>query len=302
MVLVIMNVIHCEIGGDMSRATTAEPIVSDAYKLYIGDVGSFPVLTRHQEQALIARVRDGDKEAYERFITCNLKLVIDIAKHYTGRGLDLEDLIQEGNIGLLRAVEKFDHTRGFKFSTYAHWWIQQAITRALMSADLIQKPIHIVEDIYRLTRIKAQLNNELDHEPSIEELAEAMGMDIEEIRELQQWSHQPWSLDLPLDGLHSPSSLHEAPMTLADTLVDEEATEAYTSIEAQCFSQPIADALECLTPGERKALILSFGLSGETQTLRETGKEMHISRERVRQLKVQAIKKLRRPLETVVTR
>ena len=270
--------------GDIS-STTQDPV-----KMYLKDIGKVPLLSAEEEIELAKRMEAGDEMAKKKLAESNLRLVVSIAKRYVGRGMLFLDLIQEGNMGLIKAVEKFDYTKGFKFSTYATWWIRQAITRAIADqARTIRIPVHMVETINKLTRIQRQLIQELGREPSAEEIAEKMdGMTPEKVREIQKISLEPVSLETPIG--------EEDDSHLGDFIEDEGAMSPDDYAANELLKDELNDVLLELTDREEKVLRLRFGLDdGRTHTLEEVGKEFNVTRERIRQIEAKALRKLKHP-------
>ena len=264
--------------------------INDPVKMYLKEIGRVELLTHEQEIDLAKRILEGDEEAKKELAAANLRLVVSIAKRYVGRGMLFLDLIQEGNMGLIKAVEKFDYTKGFKFSTYATWWIRQAITRAIADqARTIRIPVHMVETINKLTRIQRQLVQELGREPSAEEIAEKMdGMTPEKVREIQKISLEPVSLETPIG--------EEDDSHLGDFIEDEGAMSPDDYAANELLKDELNDVLLELTDREEKVLRLRFGLDdGRTRTLEEVGKEFNVTRERIRQIEAKALRKLKHP-------
>ena len=264
--------------------------INDPVKMYLKEIGTVELLTHDEEIELAKRILEGDEEAKKRLAAANLRLVVSIAKRYVGRGMLFLDLIQEGNMGLIKAVEKFDYTKGFKFSTYATWWIRQAITRAIADqARTIRIPVHMVETINKLTRIKRQLIQELGREPSAEEIAEKMdGMTPEKVREIQKISLEPVSLETPIG--------EEDDSHLGDFIEDEGAMSPDDYAANELLKDELNEVLLELTDREEKVLRLRFGLDdGRTRTLEEVGKEFNVTRERIRQIEAKALRKLKHP-------
>ena len=264
--------------------------INDAVKMYLKEIGHVPLLKADEELDIAKRIEDGDEEAKNILISSNLRLVVSIAKKYVGRGMLFLDLIQEGNMGLVKAVEKFDYTKGFKFSTYATWWIRQAITRAIADqARTIRIPVHMVETINKLTRIQRQLVQELGRDPSAEEIAAKMeGITPETVREIQKIALEPVSLETPIG--------EEDDSHLGDFIEDKDAMSPDQYANDQLLKDEINMVLEGLTEREEKVLRLRFGLyDGKTRTLEEVGKEFNVTRERIRQIEAKALRKLKHP-------
>jgi RNA polymerase primary sigma factor len=263
--------------------------IDDPVRMYLKEIGKVPLLTQAQEVALAQRMEKGDEEAKRRLIEANLRLVVSIAKKYVGRGMLFLDLIQEGNLGLIRAVEKFDWRKGYKFSTYATWWIRQAITRALADqARTIRIPVHMVETINKLVRISRQLLQDLGREPAPEEIAEAMGLPVERVREINKIAQEPISLETPIG--------EEEDSHLGDFIEDHEALAPAEAASATMLREQLNDVLDTLTTRERKVLKLRFGLDdNHPRTLEEVGREFGVTRERIRQIEAKALRKLRHP-------
>jgi len=268
--------------------TLGEGQITDPVRMYLKEIGRIPLLTAPEEMDLAQRVEKGEAKAKERLINSNLRLVVSIAKKYVGRGLTLLDLIEEGNIGLMRAVEKFDWRKGFKFSTYATWWIRQAITRAIADqARTIRIPVHMVETINRFIRTSRKLMQELGREPSPEEVAKEMGIEPEKVREIIKVSQEPTSLEAPVG--------EEKDSTLGDFIPDEE-IRPEDQASAELLKAHLAEVLDTLNDREKKVLKLRFGLEdGRQRTLEEVGKEFGVTRERIRQIEAKALRKLRHP-------
>ncbi len=263
--------------------------IDDPVRMYLKEIGKVALLTQPQEVSLAQRMEKGDEEAKRRLIEANLRLVVSIAKKYVGRGMLFLDLIQEGNLGLIRAVEKFDWRKGYKFSTYATWWIRQAITRALADqARTIRIPVHMVETINKLVRISRQLLQELGREPAPEEIAAAMGLPVERVREINKIAQEPISLETPIG--------EEEDSHLGDFIEDHEALAPAEAASFTMLKEQLEVVLETLTPRERKVLRLRFGLDdGRPRTLEEVGREFGVTRERIRQIEAKALRKLRHP-------
>ena len=274
---------------DLDRLAQFDPtVVTDPVRLYLRDIARVPLLTAEQEVDLAKRVEHGDMDALQRFVRANLRLVVSIAKRYLGRGLSLLDLVQEGNLGLMRAVEKYDWRRGYRFSTYATWWIRQAISRAISDQGrTIRLPVHMADSITRYRRALAQLTQELGRPPRPEELAEALSVQPEKVEQIIQAAQRTISLDSPLSG--------EDETNLGDIIADEVTRSPQQVAEEVLLQRDVAEVLECLNPRQRLVLQLRFGLgNGTPHTLAEVGSQLNISRERVRQLENEALRKLRR--------
>ena len=261
----------------------------DPVRMYLQEIGKVPLLTPDEEQELARRMADGDEEAKRRMAEANLRLVVSIAKRYVGRGMLFLDLIQEGNLGLIKAVDKFDYTKGYKFSTYATWWIRQAITRAIADqARTIRIPVHMVETINKVIRVSRQLLQELGHDPSAEEIAEEMGMPVDKVRDILKIAQEPVSLETPIG--------EEEDSHLGDFIPDEDASEPSEAASFSLLREQLMTVLDTLTPREKKVLELRFGIvDGRTRTLEEVGKEFNVTRERIRQIEAKALRKLRHP-------
>ena len=266
-----------------------DSFADDSVRLYLREIGKIPLLSPEEEAELAQRVVKGDKKAKDKMVEANMRLVVSIAKRYSGRGLDLLDLIQEGNTGLLRAVEKFDPEKGFKFSTYATWWIRQAITRAIADqARTIRIPVHMVETIHKVSRISRQLLQEYGHEASAEEIAEVMGVTPDKVREIMKIAQDPVSLETPIG--------EEEDSHLGDFIPDEDSPAPAEAASYTLLREQLAEVLHTLNPREEQVLKLRFGLDdGRTRTLEEVGHEFNITRERIRQIEAKALRKLRHP-------
>jgi RNA polymerase primary sigma factor len=264
-------------------------ISDDPVHLYLKEIGNYPLLTIEEEVELAKRIQEGDETAKQLLAESNLRLVVSIAKRYIGRGLSFLDLIQEGNMGLIKAVEKFDYSKGFKFSTYATWWIRQSITRSIADQSrTIRIPVHMSEIINKTYRLSRNLLQELGREPTEQELADAMNMSIEKVREVLKISSDPISLDIPI-GEEEDSHLGD--FIQDDNILGPEDSASYTMLREQLLT-----LLDTLTEREQRVLILRFGLSdGRTRTLEEVGKEFNVTRERIRQIEAKALRKLRHP-------
>lgn len=263
--------------------------IDDPVRMYLKEIGKVQLLSADDEVDLAVRMGEGDEEAKRRLAEANLRLVVSIAKRYVGRGMLFLDLIQEGNLGLIKAVEKFDHTRGYKFSTYATWWIRQAITRAIADqARTIRIPVHMVETINKLIRVSRQLLQDLGREPTPEEVAVEMNLPVEKVREIMKISQEPVSLETPIG--------EEEDSHLGDFIPDDDAPAPSEAAAFTLLKEQLMTVLETLTPREEKVLRLRFGLDdGRARTLEEVGKEFNVTRERIRQIEAKALRKLRHP-------
>ncbi len=261
----------------------------DPVRMYLKEIGKVNLLTQEEEIKLAVRMSQGDEEAKRRMAEANLRLVVSIAKRYVGRGMLFLDLIQEGNLGLIKAVEKFDYTKGYKFSTYATWWIRQAITRAIADqARTIRIPVHMVETINKVIRVSRQLLQELGHDPSAEEIAAEMNIPVEKVRDILKIAQEPVSLETPIG--------EEEDSHLGDFIPDEDASEPSEAASFSLLKEQLMSVLATLTPREEKVLRLRFGIEdGRTRTLEEVGKEFNVTRERIRQIEAKALRKLRHP-------
>ena len=264
-------------------------IIDDPVKVYLKEIGRVPLLTSEEEKELAIRIMDGDAKAKKRLSEANLRLVVSIAKRYVGRGMQFLDLIQEGNLGLIKAVEKFDYTKGFKFSTYATWWIRQAITRAIADqARTIRIPVHMVETINKVKKVSSQLLHKNGHEPVAEEIAKELDMPVDKVREIMRVAQEPVSLETPIG--------EEEDSHLGDFIPDDEAPAPADAASHTLLKEQLAEGLGSLTPREEKVLRLRFGLEdGRPRTLEEVGKEFDVTRERIRQIEAKALRKLRHP-------
>ncbi len=263
--------------------------IDDPVKVYLKEIGRVPLLTSEEEVDLAIRISNGDVAAKQRLSEANLRLVVSIAKRYLGRGMQFLDLIQEGNLGLIKAVEKFDYTKGFKFSTYATWWIRQAITRAIADqARTIRIPVHMVETINKVKKVQSQLLHQNGHEPSPDEIAEEIDMPVDKVREIMRVAQEPVSLETPIG--------EEEDSHLGDFIPDNDAPAPADAASHTMLREQLADVLSTLTPREAKVLKLRFGLEdGRSRTLEEVGKEFNVTRERIRQIEAKALRKLRHP-------
>ena len=275
---------------DLENALNTDGIaIDDPVKVYLKEIGRVPLLTPEEEINLALRINDGDEAAKKRLSEANLRLVVSIAKRYLGRGMQFLDLIQEGNLGLIKAVEKFDYTKGFKFSTYATWWIRQAITRAIADqARTIWIPVHMVETINKVKKVSSQLLHTNGHEPSADEISEELDMPVDKVREIMRVAQEPVSLETPIG--------EEEDSHLGDFIPDDEAPAPQDAASHTLLKEQLADVLDTLTPREEKVLRLRFGLEdGRSRTLEEVGKEFNVTRERIRQIEAKALRKLRHP-------
>ena len=281
---------------DAAEGDTAEPVavaegiaIDDPVKVYLKEIGRVPLLSPEEEIDLAMRIIDGDEYAKKRLSEANLRLVVSIAKRYVGRGMQFLDLIQEGNLGLIKAVEKFDYTKGFKFSTYATWWIRQAITRAIADqARTIRIPVHMVETINKVKKVSSQLLHKNGHEPVAEEIANELDMPVDKVREIMRVAQEPVSLETPIG--------EEDDSHLGDFIPDDEAPAPADAASHTLLKEQLGEVLSTLTTREEKVLRLRFGLEdGRPRTLEEVGKEFDVTRERIRQIEAKALRKLRHP-------
>jgi len=263
--------------------------IDDPVKVYLKEIGRVPLLTPEEEVELAERMAEGDPYARKRLSEANLRLVVSIAKRYVGRGMQFLDLIQEGNLGLIKAVEKFDHTKGFKFSTYATWWIRQAITRAIADqARTIRIPVHMVETINKVKKVSSQLLHKNGHDATAEEIAAELDMPLDKVREIMRVAQEPVSLETPIG--------EEEDSHLGDFIPDDDAPAPADAASHTLLREELEDVLSTLTPREKKVLELRFGLvDGRNRTLEEVGKEFNVTRERIRQIEAKALRKLRHP-------
>lgn len=276
--------------GRLEHELSAEGVaLDDPVKAYLKEIGRVPLLSAEEERALARAAKAGNMEARQKLSEANLRLVVSVAKRYAGRGLPFLDLIQEGNLGLMKAAEKFEPDKGFKFSTYATWWIRQAITRAIADqARTIRIPVHMVETINKVKKVSSQLLHENGHEPSAEEIAERLDMPVDKVREIMRVAQEPVSLETPIG--------EEEDSHLGDFIPDEEAPVPAEAASQTLLKEQLADVLKTLTPREEKVLRLRFGLEdGRPRTLEEVGKEFNVTRERIRQIEAKALRKLRHP-------
>ena len=275
---------------DFESSLSSEGIaIDDPVKIYLKEIGRVPLLTAEEEIELATRMAHGDKYARKRLSEANLRLVVSIAKRYVGRGMQFLDLIQEGNLGLIKAVEKFDYTKGYKFSTYATWWIRQAITRSIADqARTIRIPVHMVETITKVKKVSSQLLHENGHEPTPQEIADRLGITVDRVREILRISQDPVSLETPIG--------EEEDSHLGDFIPDEDAPAPAEAASRTLLKEQLSEILGTLTPREEKVLRLRFGLEdGRPRTLEEVGKEFDVTRERIRQIEAKALRKLRHP-------
>jgi RNA polymerase primary sigma factor len=263
--------------------------IDDPVRMYLKEIGKVPLLSPDEEISLAQRIEEGDQIAKKKLAEANLRLVVSIAKRYVGRGMQFLDLIQEGNLGLIKAVEKFDYRKGYKFSTYATWWIRQAITRAIADqARTIRIPVHMVETINKLIRVSRQLLQELGREPQAEEIAKIMEMPVDKVREIMKIAQEPVSLETPIG--------EEEDSHLGDFIPDDDAPAPAEAAAFTMLKEQLINVLDTLTPREEKVLRLRFGLDdGRARTLEEVGKEFNVTRERIRQIEAKALRKLRHP-------
>ncbi len=274
---------------NMQRILEQEGLVDDPVRLYLKEIGRVPLLTSDREHELAELMAEGDVEAKKALVEANLRLVVSIAKRYVGRGMFFLDLIQEGNLGLMKAVDKFDYTKGYKFSTYATWWIRQAITRAIADqARTIRIPVHMVETIHKVSRYSRQLLQEYGREATAEEIGEKMGMSADKVREIMKIAQDPVSLETPIG--------EEEDSHLGDFIQDEDTPAPADAASQTILREVIERELHTLTPREEHVIKLRFGLyDGRTRTLEEVGQEFNITRERIRQIEAKALRKLRHP-------
>ena len=276
--------------GEIEVTDSAKNIpTDDPVRMYFKEIGKVPLLSAEEERELAIRIEQGDEEAKKKLCESNLRLVVSIARRYLNRGLSFLDLIQEGNLGLIKAVEKFDYTKGYKFSTYATWWIRQAITRSIADqARTIRIPVHMVETINKLIRVQRQLLQELGREPTSEEIAKEMGISVEKVREIKKISQDPVSLETPIG--------EEEDSHLGDFIPDEDIPSPVDAAAYSMLQKQLREVLDTLSDREKKVLILRFGLDdGRPRTLEEVGKEFNVTRERIRQIEAKALRKLRHP-------
>ena len=275
---------------DLESSLSTEGIaIDDPVKVYLKEIGRVPLLSSEEEIQLAIRIIDGDEIAKKRLSEANLRLVVSIAKRYLGRGMQFLDLIQEGNLGLIKAVEKFDYTKGFKFSTYATWWIRQAITRAIADqARTIRIPVHMVETINKVKKVSSQLLHTNGHEPTADEISDELDMPVDKVREIMRVAQEPVSLETPIG--------EEEDSHLGDFIPDDDAPAPADAASHTLLKEQLSEVLDTLTPREEKVLRLRFGLEdGRSRTLEEVGKEFNVTRERIRQIEAKALRKLRHP-------
>lgn len=278
---------------DLSAIDLLEGVgTEDPVRMYLKEIGTVPLLTANEELELAKRKQDGDEYAKQRLIEANLRLVVSIAKRYTGRGMSFLDLVQEGNLGLIKGVEKFDYTKGFKLSTYATWWIRQSVTRALADqARTIRVPVHMVETINKMSKMQRKLTLELGYEPSVTELANALDMTEEKVMEIMQIAREPASLETPIG--------EEDDSNLGDFVADANVLTPEGNVESVMLREHIDTLLGDLKERERQVIVLRFGLEdGHPRTLEEVGKEFKVTRERIRQIEAKALRKLRNPVRS----
>ena len=278
-----------DLKGLMDSFSTDDPV-----RMYLKEIGQYPLLTLEEEQALAKKMSEGDENAKQKMTEANLRLVVSIAKRYVGRGLQFLDLIQEGNLGLMKAVDKFDYAKGYKFSTYATWWIRQSIPRAIADqAKLIRVPVHMVETINKVIRTQRQLFQVIGHDPSDEELAEELGMPVEKIRDILKVAQDPVSLETPIG--------EEEDSHLGDFIPDDGVSDPASQVNSAMLKEEVRKALGTLTERERRVVELRFGLEdGKSRTLEEVGSEFGVTRERIRQIEAKAIRKLKHPTRSKI--
>ena len=275
---------------EVDKVLTQECLaIDDPVRMYLKEIGKVPLLDADRELLLAQKMSEGDQRAKQELVEANLRLVVSIAKRYVGKGMFFLDLIQEGNLGLMKAVEKFDYTKGYKFSTYATWWIRQAITRAIADqARTIRIPVHMVETIHKVSRVSRQLLQERGHEATADEIAEVIGMSPEKVREIMKIAQDPVSLETPIG--------EEEDSHLGDFIPDDDSPAPSEAASYALLREQLSEVLHTLTPREEHVLKLRFGLDdGRTRTLEEVGKEFNITRERIRQIEAKALRKLRHP-------
>lgn len=286
-----------EDNGDIDLLLSEEGVaVDDPVRMYLKDIGRIPLLTQEREQYLCERIAEGDERAKNELVEANLRLVVSIAKKYVGKGIFFLDLIQEGNLGLMKAVDKFDYTKGYKFSTYATWWIRQSITRAIADqARTIRIPVHMVETIHKVSRTSRQLLQELGREPTIEEISEKIGMNADKVRDIMKTAQEPVSLETPVG--------EEEDTHLADFIRDDSSPTPSEAVSFQLLKEQLDKVLHTLSPREEMVIKLRFGFDdGRPRTLEEVGSEFNITRERIRQIEAKALRKLRHQSRSKVLR
>ena len=286
----LSSITSADVSGDEDAEPMVETIaIDDPVKIYLKEIGRVPLLNPDEELDLAIRIADGDVAAKKRLSEANLRLVVSIAKRYLGRGMQFLDLIQEGNLGLIKAVEKFDYTKGFKFSTYATWWIRQAITRAIADqARTIRIPVHMVETINKVKKVSSQLLHQNGHEPTAEEISEVLNMPTDKVREIMRVAQEPVSLETPIG--------EEEDSHLGDFIPDDDAPAPQDAASHTLLKEQLSEVLSTLTPREERVLRLRFGLEdGRSRTLEEVGEVFNVTRERIRQIEAKALRKLRHP-------
>lgn len=292
-----LDMVQDESGGDIDRLLSDEGVaVDDPVRMYLKDIGRIPLLNQEREQQLSLLIANGDEKAKNELVEANLRLVVSIAKRYVGKGIFFLDLIQEGNLGLMKAVDKFDYTKGYKFSTYATWWIRQSITRAIADqARTIRIPVHMVETIHKVSRTSRQLLQELGREPTIDEISEKLGMNADKVRDIIKTAQEPVSLETPVG--------EEEDTHLADFIPDDSSPTPSEAVSFQLLKEQLDKVLHTLSPREEMVIKLRFGFDdGRPRTLEEVGSEFNITRERIRQIEAKALRKLRHQSRSKVLR